>query len=468
MTEDLMLLQEKVTWLRSEGKYKETIEACHNLLEWGMAANDHKSVLVAHLNKIASYYCIGDIEEAFNNISTYNELCIIYGDEIDKLNLYNILFLLYEFNKDFNKAKATLEVSIELGKKLNKYTIISNGYSNYSHIYYAEENYEGALKMAKEGLETAKLLDPASPILELRVKLNIAKAYIGLENFEASKLLIDEMIHDPILDSFVREKSNCYDLQGNWYFKQALYRDAFESYTQAKDLVESYNDVYLLKEIQAERCKLCDLMNDVQLGYLVQKEYISILNQISKRELELVALRLNIKHSITDIEKKANTDYLTGLYNRKYIEHTANLWLEQASITNENIVCIAFDIDNFKSINDTYGHLFGDEVIQQVSKSFSKKFGEHDLIGRYGGDEFIIILRNISLRGGKIKAEQIEESFKSIEIMKNGLSISITASIGVSDNSGGTVITFTDLFQKADVELYKAKLLGKNQISCGS
>ena len=108
-------------------------------------------------------------------------------------------------------------------------------------------------------------------------------------------------------------------------------------------------------------------MNDIPLGYVVQKEYITLLNEISDREIAMLAQKLEIKHSIATIEKKANTDYLTGLYNRSFIENTTNEWLKQASIKNESIVCIAFDIDNFKSINDEYGHLFGDEVIKQVS-----------------------------------------------------------------------------------------------------
>ena len=142
----------------------------------------------------------------------------------------------------------------------------------------------------------AKLHEPASQILEIRVKLNIAKALIGLKDFNASKALIDEMINDTILDSFIREKAQCYDLQGNWYSKQKLYKEALESFTIAKTLVESYNDVYLLKSIQEERCKICDVIGDIKLGYQVQKEYISLLNEISDRELALTALKLEIKH----------------------------------------------------------------------------------------------------------------------------------------------------------------------------
>jgi diguanylate cyclase (GGDEF)-like protein len=168
------------------------------------------------------------------------------------------------------------------------------------------------------------------------------------------------------------------------------------------------------------------------------------------------------------MEKKANTDYLTGLYNRNFIETTTNEWLKQAFERKESIVCIAFDIDNFKSINDQYGHLFGDEAIKQVSEACAQLVSKNELIGRYGGDEFVVILKDVSLANGKNKAEQIAGTLRNYKIIKDGKTVSITASIGLADNSHGTVKSFNELFHLADVGLYKAKQLGKNQICAGN
>jgi len=461
---DLFFLQKKISSLRVEGKYKETIETCYELLERAIEVNDYKSILTAHIGNAASFYCIGDIEEAFNSIELYSEVCTQYGDELDWINLYNILGVVYIHNKDFEKAKETIKKSIKLAKKLKQYNMVSNGYTNLSHIYMTEENFPKALEMSKLGLEMAKLHKPETPILELRVKLNIAKSYIGLEDLDTSKSLIDEMIHSPILESFIREKSQCYDLQGAWYTKKKLYKEAFESYTYAKSLVEEYNDVNLLKTIQEERCKLCELMNDVHLGYIVQKEYIALLQEISDRELSLAALKLDIKHSVSAIQAKANIDYLTGVYNRNYLEETVDSWLEKASEKNESIICLALDIDNFKGINDEYGHLFGDEVIKHFTKACSSILHENELIGRYGGDEFVVILKGVSLEAGLKRAIQIEKNLRNLKINKGEKFITIQVSIGVSDNLSAKVLTFSDLFHLADMALYKAKKGGKNQI----
>ena len=98
-------------------------------------------------------------------------------------------------------------------------------------------------------------------------------------------------------------------------------------------------------------------------------------------------------------------DYLTVLYNRCYLESTKNEWLKKASWNNESIICIACDIDNFKQINDEYGHLVGDAVMKQISQYCSTIFRESDLMGRFSGDKFVVIPKGVSLEGGKKKAE---------------------------------------------------------------
>lgn len=464
LKQDLVVLQKKISILRVEGKYKETIENCHVLIEYGEQLEDYKSILVAYMNLVTSYYCIGDIEASFSSLEIYNEICDKYGDEQDVLFSYNSLFLLYEYNKDLDKAKETLQKSIGLGKRLKKYNIVSNGYSNYSHICIMEKDYSKAIDMANIGLEMAKLHKPSTPILEIRVKLNIAKALIGLNDFESSKSLIEEMINDSILDSFIREKSHCYDLQGSWYSDQQLYSEAFKAFSHAKELVESYNDVYLLKSIQEERCKVCELMGDIQLAYKIQKEYISLLNDISKNELELAALKLEIKYKISSMKKRANTDYLTGIYNRDYMENTANQFLKCSYESNESVICIVFDIDGFKFINDQYGHLFGDEVIKQVTSACSSILRKNDLFARLGGDEFVIMLKGTALINGEKKAKQILQIVRNLNIHKEGKHIPITISIGVTDNLTCAAMAFNQIFNVADLRLYKAKNSGRNRV----
>lgn len=135
-----------------------------------------------------------------------------------------------------------------------------------------------------------------------------------------------------------------------------------------------------------------------------------------------------------------------------------------AATERECIACIVFDIDNFKGINDRYGHLIGDEVIKKISIACSGIIRDEDLIARYGGDEFVIILRGSSLEDGKEIAERVRNELRMLNTIIDGRSIPIKASIGVADNLNGEITSFSDLFQLADINLYKAKENGKDQI----
>ncbi|AQQ54832.1 tetratricopeptide repeat-containing diguanylate cyclase [Planococcus lenghuensis] len=462
--QELAVLQQKIASLRAEGKYKEAIEGSYELLESAMDQHDHRAMMTAYVVSAASYYSIGDIKEAFRNIEAHREVCARYGTDEDFLDLYHILFLLYEHNKDFGKAKETLKKSIKIARQLSKEDVLSSSYGNFSHLLLAEGEFTEALRMGQAGLEAARKHLPRSGILEIRVKLNITRAYIELGEYEKAWPHINEMVTSLLLDSFSREKAQSRDLLGFWYARQQRYAEAFIAYTEAKELAASYGDIYLRKAIQEERIRLSEAMDDIRLAYEVQKEYISLLEEISRQELSLASMKFSLQHRVEEIEKKANTDHLTGLYNRTYLEAAVNRWLADAAETSTSVVCIAFDIDNFKQINDEHGHLFGDEVIRQVSEACVAVFRRNDLIGRYGGDEFIIILYNATFEAGMKKAERLAETLRNLEIEKNGKTATVTASIGVSDNGEGAVTTFDELFHNADMALYRAKDDGKNRV----
>ena len=462
--DELINLQKKVSLLRAEGDYKETVKNCYKLLEIGNKLNDYKSILTAYINLAASYYSVGDFDMAFDLIIKHKDICDIKGDEADLLQSTNFLFLIYEHNKDMLKAKQMLDKCIDLGSKLEKYNILSSVYTNYSHIYLLEEDYEDALKMGIIALDIAKNYVPESIILEIKAKLNIAKSYIGLKDFELAKKLIDEIINNEELDLFIREKSYAYDLLGHWFSKQGLNIQAFEAFTKAKELAESYKDVKFLKLIQEERCKLCDIMGKIDLGYKVQKEYIELLGEINKMELDQTVLKHEIGLQLKEIEKKANLDFLTGAYNRRYLEEIVDKLIRKNDQKKEEIAFIFFDIDKFKLINDRYGHVFGDNVIKSVSEICKANLRHNDIFARYGGDEFGIILVGASLETAIDRANKILDYVRNIKLIINEEVVNITLSIGVTDLLSSKATDFDSLLHSADMKLYEAKKLGRNKV----
>ena len=158
-------------------------------------------------------------------------------------------------------------------------------------------------------------------------------------------------------------------------------------------------------------------------------------------------------------------DGLTGLYNRRYIMELFKIEFNKTGRYNTALSIVMIDIDDFKKINDSYGHLSGDMVLKSLSNIIKSNLRNFDLPGRYGGEEFILILPETSKDKGKIVAERIRKqvedyTFKTI----SGEAISITISLGISGLGDLTEIkSEMELIKIADSRLYQAKKEGKNK-----
>jgi len=160
----------------------------------------------------------------------------------------------------------------------------------------------------------------------------------------------------------------------------------------------------------------------------------------------------------------ANKDFLTGLYNRRFFFESANAIFSKAQRDKKDISIAMFDIDKFKNINDTYGHDIGDIAIKEVARILSSHLRESDLIARFGGEEFCVLLQDIS-KDDTIKLfTKIRKVFEDNIIQINDLSISYTVSIGLCY---GLEKTLEDMIKVADNGLYYCKNNGRNQIAFG-
>jgi len=203
--------------------------------------------------------------------------------------------------------------------------------------------------------------------------------------------------------------------------------------------------------------------NMVDNGYMISRvPNVSNSKIDTKAQEHIDALRR--ENSLLKIEKeillkKSTTDPLTGLSNRIKIQEIF-LHEQQNFIRNEDqLSIILMDLDNFKSINDKYGHNIGDRYLQALAKTLNKAFRTVDIIGRWGGEEFIILLPKTSLEDAKEIAERLKEQINAMECPEIGLQ---TASYGLS-----TLIeddTLSSFVGRADKALFKAKEAGKNRI----
>lgn len=167
----------------------------------------------------------------------------------------------------------------------------------------------------------------------------------------------------------------------------------------------------------------------------------------------------NQKKETLRLKERAERDLLSGLYNHVTTSRLIDEAICESGGKDQHALFL-IDIDNFKDINDQLGHLLGDEVIEEVSAKLKSQFRGDDIIGRIGGDEFVVFLKNISTMDIKRKAELLQRVFRSIRSERNA-NFQISGSIGVSiyPKDGRD---YHELFQKADAAMYAVKHNGKN------
>lgn len=158
----------------------------------------------------------------------------------------------------------------------------------------------------------------------------------------------------------------------------------------------------------------------------------------------------------------ANTDSLTQLWNRKKILELLEEELNRNFRDNKPVGVIMLDIDNFKTINDTYGHLIGDKIIIEVASRLQKQVRSYDKIGRYGGDELLLVLPGLSRQDAKNIAERLRKSVCAEKIQTDAGSIDTTVSLGVSIFDKVSRPSTKKIIEESDHALYMAKERGRN------
>ncbi|MCL6558378.1 MAG: diguanylate cyclase [Firmicutes bacterium] len=159
------------------------------------------------------------------------------------------------------------------------------------------------------------------------------------------------------------------------------------------------------------------------------------------------------------------TDPLTKLYNCRFLEEYFEIQIAEANRRQEPFAVVFLDIDQFKFINDTYGHEAGDKVLAAVARTIRESLRQVDLMVRYGGEEFVIVLPGTNLDGGITVAEKIRRTVAATPIrLESGETIYLTVSLGVTRYTPGTLSTSAEMIQQADEAMYQAKLKGKNQV----
>ena len=182
-------------------------------------------------------------------------------------------------------------------------------------------------------------------------------------------------------------------------------------------------------------------------------------------EMEGLAADITEKRRMmNELKSMARVDGLTGLWNRRYFVELGQREAARAEREQKPLSLVYFDVDNFKAINDTYGHQAGDQVLRDMARLGRNSLREFDIFGRMGGDEFAILLPGVMEDDAAQVAERIRVSIEGHVVALPQAEVRFAASFGVAGFGAGAAC-LTSLIRNADVALYQAKYAGRNTVS---
>jgi len=218
-----------------------------------------------------------------------------------------------------------------------------------------------------------------------------------------------------------------------------------------------------------------EILNQSEKAWKEAEKITNLMQKISESKIEVISNRYSIAILLTSVsilllilfvykvikiglEKTSITDSLTSLYNRLYFNEQIVFYIEKYNRYKEPFSMMLFDIDNFKKINDTYGHNEGDRVLKEIAKIIKATIRKTDLAFRYGGEEFMVIFPKTQVASANIIAQRIKSQIENSLKVQN---TPITISGAVGEYNGEGIYSF---IQKLDNKLYEAKNTGKNKV----
>lgn len=381
-----------------------------------------------HYNTAAANY--NEIDNLESLVRTYEALSKIYKDTGDKEKAYTNLQKFTDTNEKLNQEINSKEYLYNY----EYYNAIGNEDKalEYFKLYTA---YQDSLKLAinQEQVETL--------ISDIEIKHEMDKAKTTEKLVEVTKTAEEKQIMIEKLETESDDKEQLTKLQNESKNKQI----------EKLQYERKINDLNISKQKRLRSVYLFILIVSIILLILL---FIIIIVLSSKYKMKK-------EHSI-DMEKMAKTDPLTQLPNRRAVLDRISYEAVRFKRNSEPFAIIISDIDNFKNVNDKYGHDAGDKVLITLSNLINKTIRKQDICARWGGEEFLFLLPGTDNKGSKIITEKIRRKIEKEKIEYKGSIISITMTFGICSFSKS--ITTDECISRADKALYEGKKSGKNRI----
>ncbi|HVP22162.1 MAG TPA: diguanylate cyclase [Anaerolineaceae bacterium] len=446
--EELLNVLRDLGWVYFNlGDLPQAIEILHKALRFARELGD--AIYEAKiLNALGAIYgengdkteSIDALRRALTNLETADD------NRLRCLILNNLAMTQFEV-QSYNEALDSAAESLMIAKSLQSADLVASVLDTIGQIYLARQEYVKAESFFNQALAShhGEGTDPGE------IKLNLARAEVGQGQLDEAA-------------GWLHQSLASVEARGVNRFTYQVHELLSHIYEEKGELDHAINHYKLFHGIKSQ---VFNEETQLRLGNLMvsqQAETTRIDSEIYR--LKNLALRQEISHhrqAVAEMEILATTDALTGLLNRRHFMTLAGYAFDSASRAGQPLSAIMIDIDDFKKVNDSFGHLAGDQVLIDVCSAIQGGLRKEDLLGRLGGEEFAAILPRAGLSSVQKVAERILQKVSAQITSTGGQNIQVTISIGLAQ-AGPALERLEQLLDQADQALYAAKRAGKNRV----
>ncbi len=426
-----------------------------------------------------------------NSLKCFQKALVIFEKFQDKINIANALNNIgnvYSDDGDENKALEYYLKALEIAEELDDKNGIASYLNNIGIVYSNQGNHEKALENYHKSLKISENIgDEYGVVLILN---NIGSSYLELKNLEKASTFLEKagrMAQEKQIKNLIMTTdynfSDLYKRRNNY---QKAY-EYFKLYAELKDSIFSEEKLDKIAKLEIKQAvekkeqeieilkkdkEIHELIvsrqrfqrNSLLIGFiLILILFFVIFNRYRikiRANREIKNKNMQLTEAYKKMDKLSRIDTLTGLPNRRHILEKIEDEKTRFERFRETFVLIISDIDNFKNFNDKYGHDCGDFVLSSAAGLLKNIIRKIDIVARWGGEEFLFLLPNTDLKGGKIIAEKIRKKLDTSFFRFKDIELKITMTFGVSVFTKSMDID--DCIKNADQALYQGKNGGKN------
>jgi len=341
--------------------------------------------------------------------------------------------------------------SIEMYQEIEYHPGEAEALSSIGDLYLEMGDYTQALNFLQLTAEVSQKIDRRQEVARALRRIGTLHAREG--RMEMALTYLQRAFEAAEESGAKREIVRCHaELSG-------VYKQMGDSPAALEHFEEFYrNERLLFDEESDRRLKTIEIVHQVE-NARKDAEIYQLRNVELQREVD------ERKQAQTALERLATIDTLTGLANRRYFLELAERAVYQARRYSRPLSVVMIDVDNFKHINDTFGHAAGDQVLTNIARRMQSVLRRSDILGRYGGDEFVVLLPETGQEGARRMTERLRAAVAQTVEKMGEMDMPVSLSVGVSSSYDTTDVSLEVLLQRADKALYTSKQGGRNRVT---